>query len=48
MEKSIILYKEIGAMVKNLNFQCEGEGFKFSHLQTNCTKLLGCLAWLGY
>jgi hypothetical protein len=48
MATSIMLYKKIGAMVKDLNFQCEGEGFKFSHLQTNCIKLLGRLTWLGY
>jgi hypothetical protein len=25
--------KSCGAMIKNFNYQCEGEGFKSSHLQ---------------
>jgi hypothetical protein len=37
----IITLNKHGGMVKNLNHQCGGEGFKSSHLQTSCTKLLG-------
>jgi hypothetical protein len=47
MVTSIITLKKHGGMVKNLNPQCGGEGFKSSHLQTCCTRLLGYLIRLG-
>jgi hypothetical protein len=31
----IIIYKNYGAMVKDLDPQCEDEGFKPSHLQNS-------------
>jgi hypothetical protein len=31
----------------DLNLQCGHEGFKSSHLQIGCTRVLGCLTLLG-
>ncbi len=47
MVTSIVTFLKCGVMVKDLKPQCGGGKFKTSHLQTSCTSLLGCLAWLG-
>jgi hypothetical protein len=36
-----------GNGLNDLNLQCGGEGFKSSHSQIGCTRLLGCLTLLG-
>lgn len=43
----LLLHKKNCAIVKDLNPQCEVEGFKFSHLQISCDKVLGCLTSLS-
>lgn len=47
MVTSIVTFLKCGVMVKDLKPNVEVGGFKTSHLQTSCTSLLGCLAWLG-